>query len=56
MEKLNTVVIEECKIMEVINPCFSVSVLTELHSEEEIREALNEMFHLSQNFRVNLEH
>ena len=51
MEKLNNVVIEECKIMEDINHCLSLYVLKELHSEEEIKEALAEMLHLSQNFR-----
>ena len=51
MEKLNSVVIEECKIMEDINHSLSLYVLSELYSEEEIKEALADVLHLSQKFR-----
>ena len=51
MEKLNSVVIEECKTMEDINHSLSFYDLSELHLEEEIQEGLEEVLRLSQKFR-----
>ena len=48
---LNTVVIEECKIMEDINHSLSLYVLAELVTEEEVKEAYGELLRLSQNYR-----
>ena len=44
---LNTVVIEECKIMEDINHSLSLYVLAELVTEEEVKEAYGELLRLS---------
>ena len=51
MEKLNSVVIEECKTMEDINHSLSFYDLSDLHLEEEIQEGLEEVLRLSQKFR-----
>ena len=48
---LNNVVVEECKVMEDINHSLALYGLSELFSEEEVKEAYGELLQLSQKYR-----